>query len=256
MKKISIYLILVFAFLFVPAFISTVKNAEAERACTLEAKVCPDGSAVGRQGSNCEFAPCPGEKDEDGDKATKTPTDDSDDDIATSTDDSDDTATTTDDSNDTATTTDNEDEDDAFSKRAEERRSRVATAVQEMHRVASSTQATIGEQIRVIAQEQNQEHEQIETTLQNVSERGGFVRFFIGPDYNEIKKAEQSVEKYNEKLQKMGEEVSQLTAQDLIDSLNTQIKAMEEVKTELQSEIEAQKGGFSLFGWLNRLLSK
>ena len=89
MKKISIYLILVFAFLFVPAFISTVKNAEAERACTLEAKVCPDGSAVGRQGSNCEFAPCPGEKDEDGDKATKTPTDDSDDDIATSTDDSD-----------------------------------------------------------------------------------------------------------------------------------------------------------------------
>lgn len=28
-------------------------------ACTLEAKVCPDGSAVGRQGPNCEFAPCP-----------------------------------------------------------------------------------------------------------------------------------------------------------------------------------------------------
>jgi hypothetical protein len=28
-------------------------------ACTQEAKVCPDGSLVGRQGSNCEFAPCP-----------------------------------------------------------------------------------------------------------------------------------------------------------------------------------------------------
>ena len=30
-------------------------------ACTLEAKLCPDGSAVGRVGQNCEFAPCPSE---------------------------------------------------------------------------------------------------------------------------------------------------------------------------------------------------
>lgn len=28
-------------------------------ACTQEAKICPDGSAVGRTGPNCEFAPCP-----------------------------------------------------------------------------------------------------------------------------------------------------------------------------------------------------
>ncbi len=27
--------------------------------CTMEAKICPDGSAVGRSGPNCEFAPCP-----------------------------------------------------------------------------------------------------------------------------------------------------------------------------------------------------
>lgn len=30
-------------------------------ACTMDAKVCPDGSAVGRQGPHCEFAKCPGE---------------------------------------------------------------------------------------------------------------------------------------------------------------------------------------------------
>ena len=28
-------------------------------ACTMEAKLCPDGSYVGRTGLNCEFAPCP-----------------------------------------------------------------------------------------------------------------------------------------------------------------------------------------------------
>ncbi|MFH0819701.1 MAG: hypothetical protein V1892_01575 [bacterium] len=30
-----------------------------EQQCTMEAKVCPDGSSVGRTGPKCEFAPCP-----------------------------------------------------------------------------------------------------------------------------------------------------------------------------------------------------
>ncbi len=29
--------------------------------CTKDAKLCPDGSSVGRTGPSCEFAPCPGE---------------------------------------------------------------------------------------------------------------------------------------------------------------------------------------------------
>jgi hypothetical protein len=38
-----------------------VRGGVAEVACTMEAKLCPDGSAVGRTGPRCEFAPCPGE---------------------------------------------------------------------------------------------------------------------------------------------------------------------------------------------------
>jgi hypothetical protein len=34
-------------------------NAPGGQACTLEAKICPDGSAVGRTGPKCEFAECP-----------------------------------------------------------------------------------------------------------------------------------------------------------------------------------------------------
>jgi hypothetical protein len=32
-----------------------------QKACTMEAKLCPDGSSVGRTGPNCEFAACPSE---------------------------------------------------------------------------------------------------------------------------------------------------------------------------------------------------
>lgn len=34
---------------------------EGMTACTMDAKICPDGSSVGRTGPNCEFAACPGE---------------------------------------------------------------------------------------------------------------------------------------------------------------------------------------------------
>ncbi|MCL4416708.1 MAG: hypothetical protein M1365_08450 [Actinobacteria bacterium] len=34
-------------------------NSNKQIACTLEAKLCPDGSSVGRTGSKCEFAKCP-----------------------------------------------------------------------------------------------------------------------------------------------------------------------------------------------------
>ena len=30
-----------------------------QKACTMEAKICPDGSSVGRTGPNCEFEACP-----------------------------------------------------------------------------------------------------------------------------------------------------------------------------------------------------
>jgi hypothetical protein len=34
---------------------------DADVVCTLDVKLCPDGSSVGRVPPSCEFAPCPGE---------------------------------------------------------------------------------------------------------------------------------------------------------------------------------------------------
>jgi PBP1b-binding outer membrane lipoprotein LpoB len=51
MKKILIFS------LFVIVIISGCSKIHP-KACTEEAKICPDGSAVGRTGPNCEFTPC------------------------------------------------------------------------------------------------------------------------------------------------------------------------------------------------------
>ena len=37
----------------------TVSASPFPVACTMDAKICPDGSSVGRSGPKCEFAPCP-----------------------------------------------------------------------------------------------------------------------------------------------------------------------------------------------------
>ena len=36
-----------------------IHKANEQGACTMDAKICPDGSAVGRSGPDCAFKPCP-----------------------------------------------------------------------------------------------------------------------------------------------------------------------------------------------------
>lgn len=48
----------------VGAFQYIIPNYTNPVACTTEAKICPDGSSVGRTGPNCEFAECPGVEEE------------------------------------------------------------------------------------------------------------------------------------------------------------------------------------------------
>jgi len=64
MKKellIGIALILVAVGCAALLFVSriAVPASPVMQGCTLEAKICPDGTAVGRTGPNCEFAACP-----------------------------------------------------------------------------------------------------------------------------------------------------------------------------------------------------
>jgi len=42
--------------------VNSVLSKPETKACTMEAKLCPDGSYVGRVGPNCEFAKCPTKK--------------------------------------------------------------------------------------------------------------------------------------------------------------------------------------------------
>lgn len=58
--KILLVIAAVLLFVGILFAVRTQNESEGERvACTLEAKLCPDGSSVGRTGPNCEFSLCP-----------------------------------------------------------------------------------------------------------------------------------------------------------------------------------------------------
>ena len=63
-KKIPTPLAILIIFLVIVIIICVIiliyQEKEIEKvACTMEAKLCPDGSYVSRTGPNCEFTPCP-----------------------------------------------------------------------------------------------------------------------------------------------------------------------------------------------------
>lgn len=139
---------------------------------------------------------------------------------------------------------------------ATQRRSRVANAVEQMLQIAERNQG-IGQQIKTIAQNQNQNQKEIETTLEHVkNNRGNAVwRFFFGPN-KYIYMAENKLATHAEKLEEVRELASKIKNEDDAKTLEEQIEIMEQAKTELAEEIKKENKGFSLFGWLNKLLSK
>ncbi len=57
-KKILLGLVVLIILIGGVLYFNKDTNNSGNLACTTEAKICPDGSSVGRTGPNCEFAEC------------------------------------------------------------------------------------------------------------------------------------------------------------------------------------------------------
>ena len=139
--------------------------------------------------------------------------------------------------------------------RSETRKSQVANAVHEMLRVADRS-GGIGQQIKLVAQNQENNHEQMENQLDVVKNRGKLKKFFFGPDYKNLNSVEEKLANHDTKLNELKSLALELTNEDDIALLEDQINIMEQVRTELTEEVLTEKKGFSLFGWLNKMFTK
>ncbi|MFA5736642.1 MAG: hypothetical protein WCX70_00485 [Candidatus Paceibacterota bacterium] len=135
---------------------------------------------------------------------------------------------------------------------ATQRKSQVANAVQEMLQVANRNSG-IGQQVKIIAQAQNQNQEKLETSLQKVQSRGGLVRFFVGPNYNEINNVRKLLEQNKEQIKQLNQIKNQFVSQNDQQILTEQTETLEQVNLEIENSLEIAQKGFSLFGWMFRM---
>jgi len=137
---------------------------------------------------------------------------------------------------------------------AEQRRSNVANAVQEMLQVTDRN-GGIGQQVKTIAQTQTQNQEKLEMSLQKVQDRSDFTKFFVGPNYGEINNAKKLLEQNKEQISQLNQVKDQLTNQDDVQKLAQQIQTLEQANLEIENSLETAQKGFSLFGWMFRMFS-
>lgn len=136
-----------------------------------------------------------------------------------------------------------------------QRRSEVANAVQLMLQVADR-EGGIGEQVRLIAQNQNKNQEEIEDNLEQVENRGGVAKFLIGPNYGQINKAEKLLEQNRDNISQLNEIKTQLINEADAQIIANQIEVLEQANLQIENSLKNAEKGFSLFGWMFKLLSK
>ena len=136
-----------------------------------------------------------------------------------------------------------------------QRRSAVANAVQEMLQVAERNTG-IGEQIRVIAQNQNRNQEDIEESLAKVQKRSSIAKAIMGPDYGEINKAQELLNQNRSQIQQMEEIRNQVVSEEDKQVLNEQIQLINNANEEIKDLLDNSQKGFSLLGWMFKIFNR
>ena len=132
--------------------------------------------------------------------------------------------------------------------------SEVAKQVQALLQVR--TVGGIGEQVRQIAQEQNQAQTLIQRQLDKLESKGKLARFLTGTNFEAIKSLEQQIVENQLRIQLLIELQTQLSNQSDIAAVQQTIQALIQENTFLQAKIGAEMQTRSLFGWLFRLFTQ
>ena len=130
----------------------------------------------------------------------------------------------------------------------------VAKQVQQLLQIR--TTGGIGEQVRQVAQEQNQAQTQIREQLNKLESRGGILKSLLGPDYSAIKNLKLQLEQNQLRIQQLEQLQNQLSNQGDMTTIQETIQALIQENTSLQDRIAVEEQTKGLFGWLVKLFVK
>ena len=137
---------------------------------------------------------------------------------------------------------------------AEQHRSAVANFVQNLLQVADR-EGGIGQQVRVIAQQQNQSASTTIQAMEKVQTRSKIKTFFFGSDYKNLGTLRSEMVQTRNRLEQLNRLMEKVQDEGDKTELQNQIQTLEQEQTKIESFIKAEEGKFSLFGWLVKLFN-
>jgi len=136
---------------------------------------------------------------------------------------------------------------------AAEHRSTVANFVQTLLKAVSSTEGGIGQQVRVIAQQQNDSDTTTTKAIETIQSRSKIKTFLIGSDYKNLGALRSEMVQTRNRIDQLNRLIQNAT--DTAE-IQAQIQTLEQEQIKIENFIKAQEGKFSLFGWLVKTFNK
>ena len=137
-----------------------------------------------------------------------------------------------------------------------EHRSTVSTFVQTLLNVADKEQGGIGEQVRVVAQAQNETKGKVADGIDKIQNRSKVKTFLIGTDYKNIGQLRSEMVKTRNQIDWLKRLLDKTTSEESKTALQGQIQALEQEQQKIEDFLKANESKFSLFGWFVKLFNK
>lgn len=139
---------------------------------------------------------------------------------------------------------------------ADSHRSAVSTFVQNLLKVADKVGNGIGDEVRVVAQEQYNSTETVSAAIEAVENRNSVKTFLIGTDYKNIGMIRSEMVKTQARIEQLTRTMEKMKSPSDTASTTVQIQNLTQEQTRLNNFIQQNENKFSLFGWFVKLFNK
>ena len=143
----------------------------------------------------------------------------------------------------------NDSDEDESEDEGEHHRSAVAKFVHSLDALASTTDRSIGEQVREVAREQSDLKDKTADNLKALESRNAFVKFLIGANRESVKALEDSAVAIQSHIDILTKLQAGMTS-DVKAVLVSQVELLIKEKARIQLMVDGNKNSSGIFGWL------
>jgi len=131
----------------------------------------------------------------------------------------------------------------------------IETATQNLDRVVNRiNNPETGAQIRSMVENHNKVKTRTKTALHQMDQRNQAIKFLLGPDYKNAGQVRSDVVGLRNDIRKLEQIKNKALSVDATD-IQAAIDELQVETDEFETQLEEQLSGFSLFGWLAKLLA-